>query len=168
MKIKTKVVNNLGELRDLSRNVEDRLRKKASKAASRIADELTEEARSAIDYFYNVDYPSSELVIYKRSDEGAGSMVKSYTRYRMNKHSHIYHGGVTLIDPGPRENHGKWHGHSIDSDWLFMEVWLSGRHGRVENFPHAKKIPPIMSPTPYERVKMKRDEILENLDEYLN
>lgn len=131
------------------------VQKKVKNATSEIAYELTHEAKSAIIAFYK-DY---DPLYYRRSY----SMRYTYKRFYRNPHGKIYHGGVELVDAGDRKQHG-----TRDSEYIFNEVWMLGRHGRPEEFPHAiHNITPITSPPPWDVVLNKRDEIVKNIQSYL-
>lgn len=136
------------------------LRQKAQKAASKIATELTNEAKLAIEEFYG-DYSP---VIYKRQ----GGLKGTYKRYYRNPHGKIYHGGVELI-PGTGSYSSVVSGKSVGSDFISALAVFNGMHGNVEALPFkVNVIPPRMSPTPYEKIRIKKDIILMNIYDYLN
>ena len=146
---------------NLAKAIEDVVKPKIQQAASKIADELTQEAQLAIDDFYGHYSP----VRYHRQ----GGLKDSFTRYYRNAHSTIYHGGVEL-HPGSGSYHGRVNGErvSVGADWVSALSIFNGMHGNVEAFGKPVFVPPRMSPTPFERVTKKCDDIVSHIQDYLN
>ena len=134
---------------------------KVQKAASKIADELTQEARNAISDFYN-HYPNP--VLYKRQ----GGLNSSYKRFYRNPHGTVYRGGVELM-PGSGSYHSCISREAVGSDFVSALAIFNGEHGNVQALPYSvNTIPPVMSPSPYEKIEEKRNAILMNIYDYLN
>lgn len=135
---------------------------KIKAAAQKIADELTLYAKSTILDFY-VGY---DPVKYKRQH----GLFDTGDRYYKNAHGNIYYGGVEL-HPGSGSYSGWSGGHrvGISADWPSALAIFSGRHGYVEAFPHTiSNIPPKMSPPPFDLIQKRRDEIVANINSYVN
>lgn len=130
-------------------------------AASKIADELTKFAEYTILGFYDHYQP----IVYKRQ----GGLSTTYKRIYENKHGNIFYGGVDL-HPGSGSYRGWENGGyvSVDPEWPSALAIFNGMHGNVGVLPKAGSIPPRMSPSPYELIEKKRDEILNQLDYYIN
>lgn len=150
------------KIQGLKEALEEIVRERVQKAASKIADELTVEAGFSIVRFYTHYSP-----IYYR---GQGGLSDTYTRYYRNPHNVIYYGGVEL-HPGSGSYSG-WSGGrkvSVGSDFVSALAVFNGMHGNVEAFPHAiKNVPPRMPQSPFELVNKKKDEIINNIDSYVN
>lgn len=130
-------------------------------AASKIADDLTKFSEHTILGFYDHYQPK----VYKRH----GGLSGTYSRFYSNSHGNIFYGGVDL-HPGTGTYKGWENGGyvSVDPEWPSALAIFNGMHGNVEVLPKAGSIPPRMSPSPYELIVKKRDEILNNLDSYVN
>jgi len=142
----------------------------AKNMAQTIADELTEEARCAIEDFYNSYNPQYYTRHYNFRD--------SYKRYYRNHGDH-FTAGVELMESNIPNVY------SDPVDEVFMRVY-HGFHGyagifdnniydvidRNTNLPtgataqHRGSIPPRMVPPPIERLLNKRDEIVSNISIY--
>lgn len=135
------------------------LRERVKGAATKIADELTKFAEHSILGFYDHYQP----VKYRRQ----GGLRGSYVRYYRNPHNKIYHGGVE-IQPGSGSYTSR-SGLSVSSEWITALAVFNGMHGNVEAFPRIPKtVPPRMTPPPFELIEKKRDEIIGNIDSYIN
>ena len=134
----------------IKKAIDNQLKEKMRNAASYIANALTNEAHMAISMFYGHYSP----VIYKRS----GALTNSYKRYYKNPHNTIYHAGVEIKPDGGS--------YRIDSDFVTAQTWFYGKHGNWEAVNPNASIPPIMSPTPYQYLLMKRDHVLQSLQSY--
>lgn len=135
---------------------------KLKSAAQKIADELTLYAKSTILDFY-IGY---DPIKYSRQH----GLFDTSTRYYKNAHGNIFYGGVEL-HPGSGSYSGWSCGHpvGVSADWPSALAVFSGKHGYVEAFPHAiSNVPPQMSPSPYELIQKRRDEIINNIDSYVN
>lgn len=144
---------------DFSANVENAvdsvindLKSRAREAGKWAADELTMEAQNAIEDFYGWT-PS----MYNRN----GGLKNSYKRYYSNKHGNIIYGGVELLD-STSNYRSVISGKGVSNAFVTMLAWFAGRHGFAEAFPawmHVHNYPPVMSPTPHERVIKRYHEV---------
>lgn len=152
-------------MENVEKQIKTELEFQASRAARRIADELTETAESAINDFY-----SWRPKMYHRN----GSAQKMFQRYYRNPHNSVYHGGVEFLP-----NIGSYHANylpgnpSVMSRYIFNLVYLQGRHGATEDFPESVRAyisnyPPMMITSPMKQVLKKRKEILSNFKSYFN
>lgn len=149
------------DFKGLEKTIEQIAVDKLSGAAKKIADELTKFSEHAILGFYDHYQP----IKYKRQ----GGLSQSYSRVYKNAHGNIFYGGVDL-HPGGGSYFG-WSGGrrvSVDSEWPSALAIFNGMHGNVEAFSNDASIPPRMSPSPFELIEKKRDEILNNIDMYIN
>lgn len=148
------------DLSSIKQLLEDMLKERAANAAQKIADDLTKEAKLAIEFFYDSYNP----IKYSRQ----GGLRGTYKRYYKNPHGQIYHGGVELM-PGTGNYKSSLTGEPMGADFVSALAVFNGMHGNVEAFPFAvKTIPPRMSPSPYEIVEKKRQFILMNIYNYVN
>ena len=139
------------DLGNLSRDIQLYANSVCRNTASLIADELTEETKTAIVTFYN-DY-SPEY--YKRNYWNFEK--NSYRRYYSNPHNKIYKGGVELT-PGLMKDI-----YQHPKDEVFGSVMEIGSHG-----PELYTSVSPMRPSPIEMVNLKRDEILQDINSYIN
>lgn len=138
----------------------DRIYEEASQhltsAGKAIADDLTTSAEQAIDNFY-LSYTPIEYV------RGQG-MKNTYERLYKNNGKKVYC-GVRLTSPStsyPNYNNKR----SVSGAYIF-ELTYAGRHGATELFPFpVTHFPPIMTPSPLDRIYKKRDQIIANIDAY--
>lgn len=147
LNINTSGINNMIE------EVIKELKTKAMDAGKWAADELTNEAREAISDFYGSYSP----VMYSRSN----GLDNSYKRYYSNKHGNIIYGGVELTDSSS-SYHSSITGQGIDNAFVTSLAWFAGRHGFTEAFPesfHVRNYPPVMSPTPHQRLITKLHDV---------
>lgn len=122
--------------------------------ATQTRDEMHEEAKSAIDAFYN-DY---DPLYYKRHFYNFKS--NSFKKYYKNPHGSIVRGGVELTPYNVGDIY------RADAEYIFNLVYL-GYHGNVAMFPHqVSNIPHVMSPSPLEILLDKRDYIVDNIGNY--
>lgn len=122
--------------------------------ATQTRDEMYEEAKYAIDAFYN-DY---KPLYYRRHYYNFEK--NSFQKYYKNPHNSIVRGGVELT-PFDLDNI-----YRADASYVF-ELVYSGQHGNVGAFPHQiNNIPRVMSPSPMEILLDKRDYIISNIDAY--
>ena len=145
--------------------LEDDLRKFRNNIAKftiqKMADDLTETAKKAIEDFYShydPEDPSNHdgRIYYYRH----WNFRKSFKRYYEN-HSPRYIGGVELlVDDLPNVYHDK----GITSPaTVFWRVY-QGYHGIASYQGYV----PIMSPSPIEIIKLKYDDIYDNRNNYFN
>lgn len=136
--------------------------------AKKIADDLTEEAHSAIREFYTSYHPKDYVRHYNFWD--------SYKRI-CRKRNGVYRTGVELcVNKLPNEYNMKEKTRKISNDPSYSISWIDNKpedvFWRVYDFGWhgiASKIydtVPIMSPTPHERIKDKYDYISKHLDDY--
>lgn len=123
----------------------------AKYAVQEMADELTEEAKNAIDYFYS----SYDPKYYFRHD----NFNRSYKRYYKNK-APRYIGGVELLEDSIPN---VYRGTDSSPKSVFERVY-GGLHGIASLQNRA----PIMAPSPMERILNKYDEIIADKDKYFN
>lgn len=124
--------------------------------ASKVRDEMYEEAKLAIDTFYN----HYEPLYYKRHEYNLKK--NSFKKYYKNPHNSIVRGGIELT---PYELDDLYR---ADTEYVFNLVYL-GYHGNVNMFPHRDKIyniPPVMDPDPFTILLNKRDYLVENINNY--
>ena len=127
-----------------------------SGTAGKIRDDLTEEAALSISDFY-ADYTP---VYYQR--HYYNFTKNSFEKYYVNAHGTIYHGGVRLT-PDAMDD--------IYQDPV-VEVFDSvyaGFHGVSSMFvsPRTFTVTPVMSPSPMERLYQKREDIVNNIEKYI-
>lgn len=123
----------------------------AKHTARIISDELTQEARFAIEDFYNQYEPKH----YYRHMNFRKSFKRSY-----KNRSPIYSGGVELLeDLLPNVYSGR----NSKPESVFWRVYL-GYHGIASMQGYA----PIMKPSPIQRLYNKKNEILNNQDKYIS
>ena len=142
----------------------DQVKKTAQLVTSGIANELTQEAKTAIETFYGHYNP----VVYgpRHPDD---KLDHGITRYYSNAHSVHYYGGVRLT-PDKLKYDGY---HSLLSvkvkvpKTYVFDLLMSGHHGAMENVPWSCAIPPVMTPSPYEIIKQKHSEIKSHLKQYI-
>lgn len=136
------------------------LQNRAQTACKWAADELTDEARNAIDDFYGSYSPA----VYGRT----GGLNQSYRRYYSNKHGNIIYGGVELTDSSSSYS-SVLSGKGVDNAFVTSLAWFAGRHGFTEAFPdwmHINNYPPTTSPTPHERVVKRLHEVEGKLESF--
>lgn len=126
-----------------------------SSAAKRVADEMEEAAKLAIETFYGSYGPS----MYGRRVWNLTS--NSHKRYYRNHGTHAS-GGVQLTPENMASIYPSvFNTKSMPGDYIF-DLAYSGRHGNTEALrqviPNAA-IPPVMSPSPMELVEKKQSEI---------
>ena len=124
--------------------------------ATTVRDELYEEAKLAIDAFYE-DYTP---LYYKRHKYNFKK--NSFIKYYKNPHNSIVCGGIELT---PNELDDLYR---AEPEYVFDLVYL-GYHGNVELLtPYQKinNIPPVMEPGPYEILLDKRDWLVKNINNY--
>lgn len=130
-----------------------------SSAAKIVADELTEEARSAIAEFY-----AWSPKMYGRS----GSLNRSYKRYYRNHGLHA-NGGVQLLPDSVSEHPSVHHTKSMTGSYIFNLAY-SGMHGNTpaltQIYPNIKNFPPLMKPSPSELLDDKYNNIIDNGNSY--
>lgn len=122
--------------------------------AGGIRDELTQEAASAIAYFYYEDYPNPK--VYNRHFQFENNSFEKYYA----KSGKYYYGGVRLTP----EQMNDVYQQSVD---IVFDSVYSGLHGPVIAYLRAGNQLPIMTPSPLERILNKRDEIIQNPQEYI-
>lgn len=135
----------------LKKSMEKAFGRVFAKAAGMIRDELTMEAKKAIEAFYN-DYSP---MYYSRHYNFYGS----YAKYYSNSHGNIFKGGVRLLPSAIPNDYGKY----VTGAEVFDLVY-SGFHGP----PIGHNIgTPRMSPTPNEIILRKQEEIIANIGKYI-
>lgn len=136
-------------------------------AASSIANELTDFASTTMDDFYSWSP--------KRYRRFGSLRNNSYRRFYRNAHNSVYHGGVELVPNYGRsypsvlfETNGK----VMSAEAIFTYAYDEGMHGNTPQLEVALgrplTHPPIMSPTPRERIERKRDEIEGHVEDYIH
>ena len=153
-----KKIKTINDLRDEIKRIAD---KKMVRIAAKIRDDLTETAGSAIQAFYNNYRPGSdgEPLYYQRHywNFEEHSFQKYYAH---SLSSDIYYGGVRLTPELMYDVYRE------DTFEVFTSVY-SGYHGPKELYnSYTKRIPPIMSPSPRERIILRRDEIKRQLENH--
>lgn len=130
-----------------------------------IANALTEEAHMAIKEFY-----SWHPKIYKRHY----NFWHSYRKYHRNINGRRFAGVKLLLDEFP-DDYRKQSGHTKYSSYssaapedVFWRVYGFGWHGiaSLQVNDNGEFRAPTMSPSPYERLINKRNEIITNQDYY--
>lgn len=121
----------------------------ARNAASAVADELMTEADNVIQEFY-ADYTPQYYQRHFYNFEN-----NSYLRYYSNPHNTIFRGGVELT-PDALDNIYNYPGSGV-----FASVY-AGYHG----LPLGST--PVMFPSPMNRLYMKQEEIIKNIDQYID
>lgn len=133
------------------------LLKKAQKIAAKsmqlIADDLAEEAKYAIESFYD-DY--TPLYYHRHYDN---FRKRSYKRHYRNYYNKNFVGGI-VFTPELMYDYYK-----APTDWVATTVY-AGYHGpaSMQTPPRA----PIMSPSPMDILLRKRDYIEKNIDHYID
>lgn len=127
-----------------------------SGTAGKIRDDLTAEASQSIIDFYN-DYTP---IYYHR--HYYNFTKNSYKKYYVNAHGTIYHGGVKLTPDKMADIYQ-------DPVSEVFDAVYSGFHGVSSMFvsPYTFEVTPVMKPSPIERLYMKRDDIVDNIDRYI-
>lgn len=146
--------------------LENRAKERVRNAASKIADEMTKEAKSVMYDFY-----SWKPRMYKRQPAVADPSVCQ--RYYRNPHNTIYYAGVEILQSKGSYRALFSKGHPSVGGEYITDLMMQGRHGATETFPswvlaHVSNYPPIMRPTPEERLIRKLDEIGGNMEKYFN
>lgn len=145
-------VNNV-DTNSIAESVIEELKGRARDACKWAADELTKEAHDAIAEFYGGYSP----IVYGRTH----GLDSSYKRYYSNKHGNIIYGGVELTDSSS-SYYSSITGQGVDNAFITSLAWFAGRHGFTEAFPerfHIHNYPPVMSPSPHQRVITKLHEV---------
>lgn len=122
-------------------------------AASEIADDLTEAAKLAIQAFYD-DYTP---VKYHRHFWNFRS--NAYRRYYSNPHNRIYRGGVELTPSEMADIYQR----KYSTEEVYGSVMEIGSHG-----PEMYTTVPPMSKSPIQLIIEKRDDMLKNIDLYVD
>lgn len=154
---------------DFCSGLKKQAQEKASKVADRIANEQESTAKLAIASFYSNYKPTK----YKR--HYTNFMNNAHKRYYNNARSTTYYGGV---EQTPDAMESIYHANykkgnpSVDPQYIYWNT-MAGRHGAVEFFPpnvrnNITNVPPVMSPSPIEMILMKREEIINNIDSYID
>ena len=131
----------------------------AKYTVQKIADDLAEETKIAIEKFYR-HYDPEDLTLhngriyYYRH----WNFRKSFKRYYKNRKP-LYIGGVELL---PEELPNVYTGRSSSPMEVFGRVYYLGWHGIASG---QGKVP-IMNPSPMKIIMTKYDEIKNNSDEY--
>ncbi len=144
--------------KDLENEIMNYAKAVARKTAGMIRDELTEIAKDAIDAFYS-DYDPK---FYRR--HFYNFKEKSFRKYYSNPHNKVYTGGVELTPNLLDEIY------SDDADEVFDSVY-AGFHGPVGysvNDIKGQRHPRRMYPSPMDLILDKREEIIDNIDKYVN
>lgn len=128
-----------------------------SKAAGIVRDELTEEARSAIEDFYNDYSPVSYIRHYWNFYNN------SFKPLYQNSHGKKYTGGIRLTPSMLSDIYQ-------DPAQQVFDTVYAGFHGVSSMYvsPKSFSITPRMTPSPMERLIKKREYILSHQGEYVN
>lgn len=155
---KTKI-NISFDWKDLEADLIKYSKHQCARAASLIANEMTETALYAIARFYSSYTP----VYYKR--HYYNFMDKSFRRYYRNQsHANNFQGGVEMSPDFMDEIYQ-------DPVNEVFDMVYAGYHGVASGFAEPEsfaRIPTIMRPSPMELIFSKLDDIEDNLDEFLN
>lgn len=124
---------------------------------------LYETSQLAIEAFYD-DY---DPLYYKRHNKETGRQPynfeeNSFSKYYKNPHNSIYRGGVLLSYEDMADIYQ-------DSTEEVFDLVYAGFHGVASGFVSPKtfhNIPPVMSPSPLELIKIKQKYIQENIEKY--
>ena len=142
-------------------SIEEKLKRYSKEIAKNMAIEvrerLYEEAISCILIYYSGWEPE----YYKRHYYNL--TIDSYEKYYSNPHNTVYRGGVKLSPNGMSDIY------RLSTQEVFNMGWFTGEHYHgIKGVPGVKIIDHITSPTPYELLEKKKQEILDNIDEIKN
>lgn len=126
-----------------------------SNATGKIRDELFEEAQSGVNNFYADYSPSS----YHRHYYNL--MSNAFEKYYAHAGDRWY-GGIRLT-PGSMDDIYYKNSHPVSGSEVFHTAFEQGWHGPPEYTP----VPPMGQP-PKEQVERKRDEIVANIQSYID
>lgn len=141
---------------DVKDEIRQYCKKVLSNVAGQIRDELTQEAQYAIEDFYN-DY---NPLYYHRHYWNFYN--NSFKKYYSNPHGVIFRGGVELTPQDMSDIY------QDPIQEVFDSVY-AGFHGVSSMFvsPKSFSITPCMSPSPMKRLLDKRDQIIADIDDYV-
>lgn len=130
--------------------------KTLSHTAGIIADELTETAAFSIDAFYK-DYSPRYYHRHYYNFEN-----RSFRRYYSNPHGKNYSGGVEFT-PDMMDDIYK------DPVGEVFDMVYAGFHGVSSGYenPNTFTVTPVMKPSPMEIILRKRDEIVKDINKYV-
>lgn len=161
------MANNSVNASDLKEYLEKYSKEVGRITAASIRDELTETAFNAIVQFYEDYSPKS----YQR--HYYNFLEKSFRKYYSNAHGNIYRGGVEFTPQLMDDIYQSSNGYSSTqvTEQVFDTVY-AGFHGvaSTQIYPQGyepRVIPHVMSPSPMEIIEKRRDEIVDNLQDYI-
>lgn len=155
-------MNSFSEISDLLNKDMQKFKSNMSKyITKRIADDLTEECKNAIEDFYadydpeNPNNHNGRIYYYRH-----WNFRRSFKRYYKN-HGTRYVGGIELLED---ELPNVYSGRNSDPTNVFWRVY-SGLHGiaSIQGY-----VPSMKMESPYNRLIKKREEIIRDKDKYLN
>ena len=159
--------NNSVDISSLKDYLEKYTKEVSRITAGTIRDELTETAFYAIVQFYE-DYSPKH---YKR--HYYNFLEKSFRKYYSNAHGNVYRGGVEFTPQLMDDIYQSSKGYSSAevTEQVFDTVY-AGFHGvsSTQIYPQGfapRFIPHVMSPSPMEIILDRRDEIVDNLQDYI-
>lgn len=129
----------------------------------KVAEDLSEEAFNSIKYFYTSYHPKYYVRNY--------NFWKSYKSSLNIKGNKATAGVELLVDQLPNDyikqsGYTKYSSYSLSQpEDVFWRVWGFGWHG-IASLQECEVQPPIMSPSPYNRLINKRKDIINNYKEY--
>lgn len=143
-------------------SLEEMIHEKVKIGAKKIQKQLANQAQSAIQDFYS--YKPKQYDRHKPRG-------KTYQKYYRDDNNGIIYTGIELAPPN-NEYPSVFYSYTkkvMNPSAILDLMWNQGKHGNTEQFPWASRInffPPVMNPTPRERVEQKRDQILNNPQKY--
>lgn len=148
---------NIG-LIELSQELERYSKEIAKQLAIETREKLFKEADNAISDFYSHYDP----LYYKRHQPIGYNIRKSFRKYYHAPHGNIYSGGIEMSSDWMDDVY------RYDKDYIATLIY-SGFHGNVLMFPFTvSNVPPIMSPSPIERILEVRNDIVKNINKIVS